>query len=124
MQSASRPAWRIDRPSVGASELSPALGGGRSRSFPRRTLEDKAVWNATKPFSDTPRGMVEEALQASGSRRRRPSRAFFAPYGTGHGHLGASLDALLLLPHPRRHRCREQAVRIAPFDSHNHYYGK
>jgi hypothetical protein len=69
---------------------------GRRRGFPRHTFGDRVVRAVAKPPSETPRGMVEEALQASGGRRRRPSRAFFAPYATGHGHPGASLDALLL----------------------------
>jgi hypothetical protein len=58
----------------------PGLGGKRTRGFPRLMLEDKVVRAAEKPFSGTPHGMVEEALQAPGGRRRRPSRAFFAPY--------------------------------------------
>ena len=52
---------------------------GRGRGFPRHTLEDKVVRIAAKPLSDTPRGMVEEALQAPGGRRRRPSRASLRP---------------------------------------------
>jgi hypothetical protein len=60
-----------------------------------------------------------QAGQASSGRRRRPSRAFFAPKPDDRSWpSGVSPDALLLLSHPRAarrhedggvHRCREQA---------------
>ena len=78
-----------DRPSerrrLGAP--TPDLAGTRAEDFPRRTLEDKVVRSAAKSFLRYPARHGGEALQASGGRRRRPSRAFFAPNaGSGHGH--------------------------------------
>src|SRR5262245_38770242 len=72
---ASRPAGGSDRPSAGAVDLNRDLPG-MSRGFPRHTLEEKVMQAAAKPLLRYPVRLVEEALQAPGGRRRRPSRAF------------------------------------------------
>ena len=92
------PAWRTDLPSAGASELRPRTWRGRTRGFPRRTLEDKGVRIAAKPVSDTPHGMVARPAKrraaVGGCRVGRPSCP--AP-DSWSWPPGASLDALPLL---------------------------
>ena len=120
-----RPAWRTDHPSAGAPEFRPRTWRGRSRGLPRRTLEDKGVRTGAKSFLRYPARHGGQAGQASGGRRRRPSRAFFAPRALRSWPSGASPDALLLLSHPRAVRRREagaaaeharqwQSIGVAP----------
>src|SRR5262245_9868351 len=90
---------------------------GKEPGLPSTYARGQGGADAAKLFSDTPQGMVAWVGQAPGGRRRRPSRALFAlKPGFLVMALGASLDALLLLPSPRADfRCevrRVQAVGI------------
>jgi len=98
---------------AGASEMRPAVAWDRPSTRSRGAAAWCVGWlvdrpskrrsgarDAAKSRLRDPAGSVDGPIQAPGGRRRRPSRAFFVPpRDTGHRPTGASLDALLLLPH-------------------------
>jgi hypothetical protein len=93
------PAGRPDRPSAGALEL-PVLGGEGTGDSPDARSGTRGC-GLRRSRSPIPRAAGGKAGQASGGRRRRPGRAFFAPYSSRSWPPGASLDALPLLLAPR-----------------------
>jgi hypothetical protein len=105
-----RPAWRTDHPSAGPGSDPLRQGRSRDRGFDARGLtpvpsthvRGQGGRDAAKPVLRYPARHGGQAGQAPGGRRRRPSRAFFAPLAIRSWPTGASLDALLLPLTPGR----------------------